>query len=247
MELAVTYFGSSGWLLELGNSRVLIDPWLVGDLTFPPGSWLIEGKLKEELKPPNNIDLLLLTQGLADHAHPPTLRVLNREIPVIASPSGARVVEDLCFENITCLNPGESCQVKGNYVQATAGAKVPNTENGYIIRGKSGSIYIEPHGFLDNSIATQEIDAVITPVVNLKLPLAGSFIKGKTVLPHLIKKFDPLTVLASTTGGDATFSGLINNFINSEGSSSEASEYIGEKRTFIDPIILKKYRLKTRV
>jgi len=45
------------------------------------------------------------------------------------------------------------------------------------------------------------------------LPLVGSFVKGADVIPKLIKKFNPKFILSSTVGGDATYSGFLNNFI----------------------------------
>ena len=44
MTLAATYYGANGWLLEFNNLRVLVDPWLRGSLSFPPGSWLLKGQ-----------------------------------------------------------------------------------------------------------------------------------------------------------------------------------------------------------
>ena len=55
---------------------------------------------------------------------------------------------------------------------------------------------------------------MITPVIDLGLPLAGNFITGASVLPDLIERFTPRTVLASTTGGDVTFSGLISALLS---------------------------------
>ena len=55
---------------------------------------------------------------------------------------------------------------------------MPFTENGYILKHERGSMYIEPHGYLDETISPQMIDAVITPIVDLKLPVFGSFIRG---------------------------------------------------------------------
>lgn len=73
MTIKATYYGANGWLIELDNTRILIDPWLNGDLRFPPGDWLIKGELFKEVEIPIGIDFLLLTQGQPDHAHPPTL------------------------------------------------------------------------------------------------------------------------------------------------------------------------------
>ena len=49
MTFSATYLGSSGWSIKIGNLRILIDPWLSGNLSFSPGTWLIEGKLKSEI------------------------------------------------------------------------------------------------------------------------------------------------------------------------------------------------------
>jgi len=239
-----TYFGSSTWLIELHGFRILVDPWLTEDLFFsPPGPWLINGRLDREFTPPDNIDLLLLTQGLADHSHPPSLRLLDRSTPAIASPSACKVLEQLDFVNINLLQPGKSIDIGPLFVQATAGARVPILENGYIVSNKEYSFYIEPHGFLDQTIPAHKLSAVISPVVNLKLPLAGSFIKGKSTLPKLIELFNPNIVLASTTGGDATFNGVLNNLISVDGSIEEATIFLEGKSEFINPLVDMAYDL----
>lgn len=246
MTFSATYFGSSGWLVELGKSRVLIDPWLRGTLSFPPGPWLIKGELNTELNVPDDVNLILLTQGLADHAHPQSLEILSKKIPVVGSPSACEVAKSIGFRDVSEIKPGESKEKNRLIIRATSGAKVPNIENGYILSHDSGSLYIEPHGFLDVNIPAQHLDAVITPVLNLKLPLAGNFINGKTILPDLISRFQPLTLLASTTGGDASFSGVLNNLISTEGSLEETYNYLLGKTQFIEPLVGIPYYLKTR-
>ena len=64
MGLVATYFGANGWLLEFGAMRVLVDPWLRGSLSFPPGPWLLKGELPKDQVFPLDIDLILLTQGI---------------------------------------------------------------------------------------------------------------------------------------------------------------------------------------
>ena len=119
MTLAATYYGVNGWLLEINNLRVLVDPWLRGSLSFPPGSWLLKGVLPHERPAPGTLDLLLLTQGLADHSHPESLDLLPRDLPVIGSASAARVVRSLGFQTITSLKPGETTNHQGLTVRAT--------------------------------------------------------------------------------------------------------------------------------
>ena len=97
-------------------------------------------------------------------------------------------------------------------------------ENGYLLDWPGGSLYLEPHGVLDPELLSRSVDTVITPVVDLGLPLVGSFITGATVMPELIKRFHPKTVLASTTGGDVRFSGLISLLLAGDGAAQASPE-----------------------
>ena len=242
MAIKATYYGANGWLLEMNKTRILIDPWLNGDLTFPPGDWLIKGELDKEIDVPRDIDFLLLTQGQPDHAHPPTLEKINKDIRVIASETASHVVNRIGFKKINTLKPGETFKDNDLKIQATSGASVPNIENGYIIDLGKDSIYIEPHGFLDNKIKPRNIDIIITPVIDFSLPLAGKFIRGKTVLPLLLNLFNPSTILASTTGGDISFTGIINNLIKIDGSVDDYTLFKDTSTNFINPEPLKEYK-----
>ena len=234
MSLAATYLGANGWLLEFDAMRVLVDPWLKGDLSFPPGAWLLRGELGEARDVPPELDLLLLTQGLADHAHPATLEALPRALPVVGSASAARVVQRLGFQTITGLQPGESVTHGELSIQATAGAPVPTVENGYLLEHRSGSLYLEPHGFLDPSLPKQQLDAVITPMVDLGLPVAGAFVKGCSVVPQLVDRFQPTTVLASTSGGDVRFDGALSQMLQMKGSVADTAKQLPAKTRCID-------------
>ena len=75
------------------------------------------------------------------------------------------------------------------------------------------------------------------------MPLAGKFIKGKTVLPQLLKLFNPTTILASTTGGDITFTGVINNLIKVDGSVEDISLFKGTSTKLINPEPLIEYKI----
>ena len=241
MTLRATYYGANGWLIEFDENKILIDPWLNGDLTFPPGDWLIKGELSREVEVPKEFDILLLTQGQPDHSHPPTLNKINRNIQIVASESASKVVKKIGFKKVNSLKPGENFTYKNLSIQATTGASVPNLENGYIIDNNLDSIYIEPHGFLDQNIKPRSIDLIITPVIDFALPIAGKFIKGKTVLPELLKLFNPSTVLASTTGGDITFTGIINKLIKVEGDVEDINLFKDINTNLINPIPLKQY------
>ncbi len=215
MAFEATYLGSNGWLIKFIKTNLIIDPWLKGDLIFPPGEWFFKGSLEEEISIDKKIDIILLTQGLPDHCHVPTLEMFRKDIPIICSKSAVETLEKIGFTSIKMLKPTEKTTQFNLSFEATAGAPVPQIENGYIIKDdKDNGFYIEPHGYLDENLNKQNLDAVITPTKNLELPLVGSFVKGADVIPKLINKFNPKYILSSTVGGEAKYSGFLNNFIS---------------------------------
>lgn len=246
MGLHATYTGANGWLLEFeapGQAvlRVLLDPWLVGELRFLPGNWFFTGRQNQPQPIPELIDLLLLTQGLPDHAHPPTLERLPRSLPVVGSASAVARARQLGFTHVTALAPGERTVFGPDgalEIQATAGAPVPQVENGYVLRHPAGCLYAEPHGYLApaEQLPAERLDAVITPVVDLGLPLAGAFVRGSAVLPQLLERFQPSMVLASTAGGDISFEGLLTQVLWQKGSAQQVAELLPAGVRLIDPV-----------
>jgi len=215
MAFEATYLGSNGWLIKFQKTNLIIDPWLKGDLIFPPGEWFFKGSLEKEILIDKEIDIILLTQGLPDHCHVPTLEIFRKDIPIICPKSAKETLEKIGFSSIKMIKPAEKINQFNLSIEATAGAPVPQIENGYIVKDdQDNGFYIEPHGYLDENLNKQTLDAVITPTKNLELPLVGPFVKGADVIPKLINKFNPKFILSSTVGGDATYSGFLNNFIS---------------------------------
>ena len=215
MTFEATYLGSNGWLIKFDNTNLIIDPWLTGDLVFPPGEWFFKGSLENEILIDVDINLILLTQGLPDHCHIPSLKKFQQDINIICPNSAKDVLEKEGFTSIKVIKPSEKINRYGLEIEATAGAPVPQIENGYIVKDHKGKgFYIEPHGYLDKNLKAQKIDAVITPTINLDLPVFGSFVKGADVLPKLIDTFNPKYVLSSTAGGEAKYTGVLNKFIS---------------------------------
>jgi hypothetical protein len=243
-SLVATYLGANGWLLDFADGpRVLVDPWFEGPLQFGPGDWLLKGELAHPQPVPEAVDLLLLTQGLSDHCHPASLALLPKDLPVVGSAAAAQRVRTLGFRTITALHPGEQHGVGSLMITATAGAAVPQVQNGYLLNHPSGSLYLEPHGFLSPDLPAQPLTAVITPVIDVGLPVAGAFVRGRTVLPQLLERFHPAVVLASTTGGDVGFSGVLAGLLQVQGTPADAARAIPPPCRFIDPVPGQPYEL----
>jgi L-ascorbate metabolism protein UlaG (beta-lactamase superfamily) len=224
----LTWFGSNSWLIEMAGERVLLDPWFVGDLVFGNAPWFIRGFHTQPVSIPENVSLILLTQGLPDHAHPETLKKLDRTIPVVGPPSAAKVARSLGFETVTPLSASETFSWKQQLeIKAFLGAPLgpQAVGNAYVLKDLESqiTIYNEPHGFYSKTLQeAAPMDVVLTPLVGLNLPVLGPFIRGNDYALELIQMLQPQVVLPTTTAdGDVRFTGLLNKFITAQGSLTE--------------------------
>lgn len=223
----LTYFGANSWLLEWDSHRILVDPWLVGDLVFANLPWLFRGQRRQNLASlPDGITTILLSQGLDDHTHRPTLARLDRSIPVVGSPSAAKVVEAMGYTQVTALKPGQTFTLNQSLeVRALPGAPIGlQVENGYVLKSlKDGTtLYYEPHGFPAPELQhSAPIDVVISPLANLELPLLGPIVQGHKSALQLIQWVNPKVFLPTTTGGDLTYHGVLNGVLRTIGDLEE--------------------------
>jgi L-ascorbate metabolism protein UlaG (beta-lactamase superfamily) len=228
----LTWLDSNSWSIELAGKKILLDPWLVGNLSFGNLPWLFQGTKTIDRPIPQNIDLILLSQGLPDHAHLPTLAVLDRSIPVVASPSAAKIVKELGYYHVTALAPGESHTFADISIKAVPGSPVgPGAiENGYIIRDGAMSLYYEPHGYHSPSLAQEgKIDAIITPLIDLKLPLLGAVIKGQASALAVCELLQPKFIIPTAAGGDVKFEGILMSILKAEGSVADFQALLDSK------------------
>jgi len=219
----LTWLDSNSWLIEVGETRILLDPWLQGDLVFGGAGWLFRGSRPKPLATPDAIDVILLSQGLEDHAHPETLKHLDASIPVVSSPNAASVVESFGFTSITALAHGETyCLNDRLEIRALPGSPIGPTlvENAYILKDlETGrSLYYEPHGFHSDSIqAYAPVDVVVTPMINLELPLIGPIIKGRDSALKAAEWLKPQVMLPTAAAGEVQYEGLLLSLLRATG------------------------------
>ncbi|MFN6517143.1 MAG: MBL fold metallo-hydrolase [Nostoc sp. CreGUA01] len=223
----LTWFDSNSWLLEIGQKRILIDPWLVDSLIFSNLEWLFKGRRSQNRPIPENIDLILLSQGLEDHSHPPTLKQLDHNIKVVASPNATKVVQQLGYTEVTTLAHGETFTLDNQIeIKAFPGSPIGPflVENSYFLKdSESGlSLYYEPHGYHSPEVKQAgPIDVVITPFIDMTLPLLGPIINGKNSILEVAKALQPQVILPTAAGGDVIFEGLLMKLIQTKGSAGE--------------------------
>ncbi len=232
----LTWLDSNSWLIEMGDRRILLDPWLVGSLVFGNLPWLFKGDHPAPHPIPTDIDSILLSQGLPDHTHVPTLERLDRQIPVIASPSAAKIARELGYQQVTALTHGqESILANSVKIQALPGSLVgPNlVENGYLLTDLTNNttLYYEPHG---SHAATLKqiapVDVVITPLTDLEIPLVGSVIKGLKSALQAVEWLQPQVILHTAAGGNVVFEGLLMSLLRGRGDVAEFRALLAQQQ-----------------
>jgi L-ascorbate metabolism protein UlaG (beta-lactamase superfamily) len=110
----ITYVGHGTVLVELDGVRLLTDPVLrarVGPLRrhgAPPVPGLTE-----------DLDAVLISHLHHDHADLPSLRRIDRGVPVLVSPGAGGFLRRQGFTSVTELAPGESARIGEVAVTAT--------------------------------------------------------------------------------------------------------------------------------
>lgn len=235
-ETSVTFLANNTFLVSTPQTTLLIDPWLTSDLVFFTPLFFRGSKPATGLRAVAKVDLsaidaVLLTQGLPDHAHPPSLRLLDREKPIYAPNKASKLLHELEFRNVHFMEAGD-CRELQHGVKLTAakgslvGPPWSEPQLAYIIEFTTpekavSRIYHEPHGNHDDSVLEQlrgKLDAVLAPVVSTKIPLLGNYplVNGVEEAVGLCKKVIPRKcVTFDNSGGEA--SGILPRFLQSNG------------------------------
>jgi L-ascorbate metabolism protein UlaG (beta-lactamase superfamily) len=231
----LTWLDNNSWFIEIGEQRILLDPWLVGSLIFGNFPWLFRGEHTHPQSIPAEFDLILLSQGLEDHAHPETLQQLDRQIPVVASPNAAKVVRQLGYTQVTALAHGETYSTEHLTIQAVPGSPIGPllVENGYLVTDTltGTKLYYEPHGNHSPDLNQfAPVDVVITPVVDLAIPLLGPIIKGRETALEVVERLQPRVLIPTAAGGNVKFEGLLVSVLRAQGSPTELQVRLKQSR-----------------
>jgi len=169
------------WQVPEADVSLVIDP-IASELNFGiPWGYRANKKILDERATLDaivkaNPTHCLLSQGLDDHTHLPTLAKLVTKLPnlkFLVAPSASEKVASLGIDSsrITVLEPGRSFSLaKDVTIQATQGALVgppwQARENGWLLNiSNDRSIYMEPHADVtDYALRGLRADVCILPV-----------------------------------------------------------------------------------
>ncbi|MEG4121586.1 MBL fold metallo-hydrolase [Microcoleus sp. N9_B4] len=236
--MKITRIDLNSWIFHIAGQTILVDPWLVDPLVFYGQPWLFTAyhntpvAFTPSTLPP--IDLILISQGLDDHCHRPTLEKLDRTIPAIASPTAAKVLSSLGYTNITSLaNWQEFNYQEKLQITAVPGAEVQpgQEENGYLLKDLSSgeTLYYEPH-LPPLEKVKQKIDTVdvaIAPVIGQIFPFLGQVIIGPSEALKLAQTLKPRFFLP-TAAGDIRATGILPKLVRSIGSIPEFRDLLAK-------------------
>jgi UDP-MurNAc hydroxylase len=114
--MKVTYVGHACIMMESDGTRVLMDPWLT-DPTYH-GTWWHYPPLEMGVRDVPKIDYLYISHEHPDHFDPPTLRQLDKDVPVIIANFKRKRFRDrlaaLGFRHIDEVDFGEEFQCNGS-------------------------------------------------------------------------------------------------------------------------------------
>jgi L-ascorbate metabolism protein UlaG (beta-lactamase superfamily) len=221
--MRLTWLDSNSWLIGIAGKHILLDPWLFGALVFGSLPWLFKGEKSVAYSLPDKIDLILLSQGLEDHTHPPTLEKLDHQIPAVGSSNAAKVLRELGYAQVTALEPGETFTFDNCLqIEAVPGSPIgPQLiENGYLIRDLTShqTLYYEPHGYHSPTLQNQiSVDIAITPIINLTLLQILPILKGQESALQLCQWLQPQVILPTGGVGNVKYEGVLTSLIREVG------------------------------
>ncbi|MBE3074921.1 MAG: MBL fold metallo-hydrolase, partial [Actinobacteria bacterium] len=151
-SLAATFVGHTTVLIEVDGARILTDPLLrlrVGTLArhspLPPAS--VYGDL----------DAVVISHAHLDHLDVPSLRLIDKDAPVLARRATKRLIKRLGFADVTEMEAGESRDIGRLRLTATPAVHgitrypmaAPGNTLGCLVEGRLTAYFAGDTGLFD--------------------------------------------------------------------------------------------------
>ncbi|HEV7651510.1 MAG TPA: MBL fold metallo-hydrolase [Actinophytocola sp.] len=160
MSSTITFIGHQSWLVETGDTRILVDPMLTTSFGHSP-------ELRFEIHPARDvgdlppIDAVVVTNEHLDHFHLPSLRMLPADVPVIMP----RMMPQVCVDEVRAL--GRTVRlVPLNEVERVGDAELyllPGAEGAPMWENRVASVYVRAAADTGGGVFIQSDTATATP------------------------------------------------------------------------------------
>ena len=219
----LTWLGHATFLLETGDSRVLIDPWVMNNPACP-----------DELKDVGDLDAMLITHAHFDHIGD-AVEIANSAKPqTVAIPETANWLSGKGVDNVIDMNKGGTVEVAGfraHMVHAVHSCGI--TDGDQILYGGEAAGYVLelPNGFKlyhagDTAVFSdmQLIGRLLEPDVAL-LPIGDHYTMGPRSAAEAVRMLGVKTVVPMHFG---TFPVLVGtpNDLRKEASDVDGLEVV---------------------
>jgi L-ascorbate metabolism protein UlaG (beta-lactamase superfamily) len=167
-QVGISFAGHATALIRYANLNIVCDPML--------GNWCkgVRRAVRAGLSPAElqDVDLILISHGHADHLHRPTLAKLPRSATIVLPSRTAHLVSDLGFARVVELAPDQAVEHRRVDIATTAVRHGSKREPalGFVIRGNGPSVFFcGDSGYFDGF---SEIGRQFSPDIAL-LPIGG--------------------------------------------------------------------------
>lgn len=136
-QVGISFAGHSSILVRYPGLTIACDPMLGRQLGFA------RRECEPGLSPAEfeDVGLVLISHGKADHLHRKTLAALPRSATIVVPPRTASAVSDFGFARVVELAVGQSFELAGVGIYACAARRDDGPVLSYAIRGPGPSVY----------------------------------------------------------------------------------------------------------
>jgi hypothetical protein len=191
----------SSWLIQLGDFRFVLDPWLVG-AQIDGVAWFSKQWHAQPCAPMSEIgkiDGIVISHPFTDHCHKETMLGFPAETPVWAAPSAAKTIRSWNhFHTVYAIGfqkPVTNGDVQIEFYPSKSWIDPVHDAMYFKDKRTNESIFYAPHGFKisPNRSLPEKVTLLITTTITYNLPfwLGGTVNLGKSAAKKLAEKVRP--------------------------------------------------------